>query len=140
MSMCVTESTWSGGLGWVQRHTCYPFCHLHRALHYTAVAAPFCTQVQTWPSPRQNTIYYTQAHTGEETNFGLCKQIKWLYLVGWMWDKWHTSIVVKIVYYPAPYSGCLFTLPCWQRLFTLTPPSDIWLGQTKLQKMLDSQH
>ncbi len=38
-----------------------------------------------------------------------------------------------------PITECLFTLsanstPCWQRLFTLTPPTDVWLGESTLQK------
>ncbi len=36
------------------------------------------------------------------------------------------------------YSECLFTLsanspPCWLRLFTLTPPTNVWLGHSKLK-------
>lgn len=72
----------------------------------------------------------------------------WFFKVFWLLvnhdARIHWSLAVKynkivIKCHILLWSVYLHNLLCWQRPFTLTPPTDIWLGQTKSRKMLDCQ-
>lgn len=58
----------------------------------------------------------------------------------WWWSIYRVAII-SLWTLCKKCPECLFTpksnswiLPCWQRLFTLAPPTIVWLSNTKLQK------